>query len=135
MFPYAEIVPAAFDHVQVCYLFRINPSVKARQGGPESSGFSDLVISPEDDSVSFSLGSMADAGYTAQVVMKNGAMTGNAIGWNANQVFKDDTVNGQRILRRRPKAELAAILGPADNLIGTRVGPPREQVCLAGGRY
>jgi len=132
LFPYTELMPSAFAHVQVCYLFRHNLSIKPRQGGPQSSGFSALVVSPENDSVSFSLGSSADAGYTARVVMRNGVMTGNAIGWNSNQLFADDTVNDQRIWRRRSNEELVGILGPADSVIGTRVGPPRESVCLAG---
>jgi len=135
LFPYTELMPSAFAHVQVCYLFRRNPSIKRREGYPGSSGFSDLVVAPGSDSVSFSLGSSADAGYNARVVTKNGVMTGNAIGWTANQLFTDDTVNGQRILRSRSKEELAGILGPADSVIGTRIGPPRERVCVAGGEY
>jgi hypothetical protein len=132
LYPYTELEPSAFVHVQVCYLFRRNLLIKPRQGGPQSSGFSDLVVAPGSDSVSFSLGSYVDAGYTARVVMRNGVMTGNAIGWNSNQLFADDTVNGQHILRRRPDKELVGILGPADSIIGTRVGGPRESVCLAG---
>ena len=62
-------------------------------------------------------------------------MTGNAIGWNSNQLFADDTVNGQHILRRRPNEELLGILGPADSLIGMRVGPPQQRVCVARGEY
>lgn len=135
LFPYSELTPPAFVHVQVCYLFRRNLSIKPRQGGPQSSGFSALVVPPGSDSVSFSLGSSADAGYTARVVMRNGVMTGNAIGWNSNQLFADDTVNGQHILRRRPNEELLGILGPADSLIGMRVGPPQQRVCVARGEY
>jgi hypothetical protein len=134
LYPYSEISEAAFTHVQVCYLFRLNPHVHTREG-PDFSGFSDLVISPTRDSVSFSLGESADAGYTANVVMKDGAMTGNAIGWNSRQLFVFDSVNGQRVLRRRTKAELAGNESPVDRLIGSRVGPPNERVCLAGGKY
>jgi hypothetical protein len=134
LYPYSEITDSAFVHVQVCYLFHLHPHVQAREG-PDLSGFSDLVISPTRDSVSFSLGESADAGYTANVVMKDGAMTGNAIGWNSQQLFVFDMVNGQRVVRRRTKAELAGKESPVDRLIGSRIGPPNERICLAGGKY
>lgn len=134
LYPYSEIAESAFVHVQVCYLFRLNPRVPTREG-PDFSGFSDLLISPAMDSVSFSLGESADAGYTANVVINDGAMTGNAIGWNSQQLFVLDRVNGQQIVRRRTKKELAGKEGPVDRLIGLRTGPPNERICLAGGKY
>jgi hypothetical protein len=134
LYPYSEIPESAFVHVQVCYLFRLNPHVRTRQG-PDFSGFSDLLISSTRDSVSFSLGESADAVYTANVVMKDGAMTGNAIGWSSQQLFVVDTPNGQRVWRRRTKAELAGKESSVDRLIGSRTGPPNESICLAGGKY
>lgn len=134
LYPYSEITDSAFVHVQVCYLFRRHPPIEGREG-PEASGFSDLVISPTKDSVSFSLGESADAGYTASVAMKDGGMAGTATGWNSQQLFRIDTVHGQRVFRRRTKEELAAVGRVGDRLVGTRVGAPSERICYAGGKY
>ena len=134
LYPYSEITDSAFAHVQVCYRFRRHPPIEGREG-PEASGFSDLVISPTTDSVSFSLGESADAGYTASVAMKGGGMAGTATGWNSQQLFRIDTVNGLRVFRRRTKEELAAVGRMGDRLLGTRVGSPSERVCYAGGKY
>jgi len=134
LYPFSEITDSAFAHVQVCYLFRRHPPIEGRPG-PETSGFSDLVISPTKDSVSFSLGESADAGYTASVAMKDGRMNGTATGWNSQQLFRIDTVSGQRVFRRRTKEELAAVGRVGDRLVGTRVGSPSERICYAGGKY
>jgi hypothetical protein len=130
----AEISDSAFGHVQVCYVFRRHPPIEGREG-PDLRGFSDLLVSQQGDSVSFSLGESADAGYEASVRMKDGVMTGTATGWNSQELFRVDTVNGQRIFRRRTKAELAAVGRQGDRLVGRRVGAPDERICLDRGKY
>jgi hypothetical protein len=134
LYPNSEIPDSAFAHVQACYLFRRHAPIEGREG-PHSSGFSDLFVLPAVDSVSFSLGESADAGYTATVRVNDGAMSGTATGWNSQELFRVDTLNGQRILRRRTKTELAAVGRKADRLIGRRVGPPNQRVCLRGENY